>query len=336
VLLQWIQSLPRGQVRTLVAEDVTEALATLELESAAHPLGQVIVSRRWDSVPGVETLTSDLVTTLAQAALAAWPDRSEPVAVGPGGGQGDNRPSPTWLVQAVALVRAGRLPLPAGFAPAVQAEQLAAVLGTSRLVVVLALAAGEAEPSHLLGATSAAEWVARATGAAVAVLVGRVLAGTPALERILYDALWLPGAVAARRGVREAPEENRGWLWPLYGYPHPGSPGERLLAGRLGGDAELAGLFGFNQVVETVKDTRYVVDLLWPSGRLVVEVDGYRYHASREAFTVDRQRDFELLVSGYLVLRLAHDEVLSNPDRALDKIREVVRYRAAKPSQEAP
>jgi len=40
-------------------------------------------------------------------------------------------------------------------------------------------------------------------------------------------------------------------------------------------------------------------------------------------------------LSGYVVLRLAHDEVVSAPARALDKIREVVRYRAATPHQEA-
>jgi hypothetical protein len=65
-------------------------------------------------------------------------------------------------------------------------------------------------------------------------------------------------------------------------------------------------------------------------------VDGYRYHTSRRAFALDWQLEFELLLSGDVVLRLAHDEVVSAPARALDKIREVVRYRGATPHQEAP
>lgn len=335
-LLESIQSLPRGRVRALVAEDVTEALAAIDLASAAHPLSLTLVTRRWDAVPGIETLTREVVARLAEAARAAWPHWRARATPDTSPHRGGRRVSATWASQAGRLARAGRLPLPAGFAPAIQAEQLASVLGSPSLVVVLALVGREAEPSHVLGVTTVAEWVATATGAAVVVLVERALAATPALERILYDARWLPRAIEARRARVTGPEEDRGWLWPVYGDPHPGSPGERLLAERLAADPDLAPLFAFNQVVETTKGTRYVVDLLWAGGRLVVEVDGYRYHASREAFAIDRQRDFELLVSRYLVLRLAHDEVVRTPARALDKIRELVRYRAATIHQEAP
>jgi very-short-patch-repair endonuclease len=46
------------------------------------------------------------------------------------------------------------------------------------------------------------------------------------------------------------------------------------------------------------------VDALWAAQRLVVEVDGWTYHGTREAFERDRRRDGRLLVAGYRVLRI--------------------------------
>lgn len=47
----------------------------------------------------------------------------------------------------------------------------------------------------------------------------------------------------------------------------------------------------------------FTVDFLWSRSRLIVEVDGYRSHGSRAAFEHDRQRDLELKLRGYEVLR---------------------------------
>jgi very-short-patch-repair endonuclease len=59
----------------------------------------------------------------------------------------------------------------------------------------------------------------------------------------------------------------------------------------------------------------------------VVELDGYSDHATRRAFIGDRQRDYELALSGYTVLRLANDEVMQDFGRAIEKIRNLVRLR---------
>jgi very-short-patch-repair endonuclease len=45
------------------------------------------------------------------------------------------------------------------------------------------------------------------------------------------------------------------------------------------------------------------VDFLWPSARVVAEVDGYAFHASARSFAADRRRDAELTAAGYRVLR---------------------------------
>jgi very-short-patch-repair endonuclease len=47
----------------------------------------------------------------------------------------------------------------------------------------------------------------------------------------------------------------------------------------------------------------FTVDFLWSRSRLIVEVDGYRSHGSRAAFERDRERDLELKLRGYEVLR---------------------------------
>jgi very-short-patch-repair endonuclease len=46
------------------------------------------------------------------------------------------------------------------------------------------------------------------------------------------------------------------------------------------------------------------VDAFWPAQRLVVEVDGYRYHSSRQAFERDRRKDASLQAAGYRVIRI--------------------------------
>ncbi|MGL5079881.1 MAG: endonuclease domain-containing protein [Microcoleaceae cyanobacterium] len=129
----------------------------------------------------------------------------------------------------------------------------------------------------------------------------------------------------------ETLEESRHLLWPIQGRPHPCSPGEQLLAQSLSRDGELAELFGFNQRVQTCCGRWYWVDLLWSDGKVVVEIDGYRHHSLLFAFTEDRHRDYELLISGYLVLRLPHQEVVNDVEIALNKIREVVKFRRSQP-----
>jgi len=44
--------------------------------------------------------------------------------------------------------------------------------------------------------------------------------------------------------------------------------------------------------------------------RLVVEIDGYEYHSSRDDFESDRRRDAMLSALGYRVLRFSHRQVM--------------------------
>ena len=70
---------------------------------------------------------------------------------------------------------------------------------------------------------------------------------------------------------------------------------------------------------------RYIVDLLAPELRLVVEVDG-EYHAERQA--ADARRDRVLARAGYYVLRLDADRVMDDLDSAVASVRgEIARLR---------
>jgi very-short-patch-repair endonuclease len=72
------------------------------------------------------------------------------------------------------------------------------------------------------------------------------------------------------------------------------------------------------------------VDLLWRDGKVVVELDGPE-HERDPNYGADRHRDYELLVAGYLVLRLTNAEVQLDLSRSLEKVRRVVNLRRALP-----
>jgi very-short-patch-repair endonuclease len=56
------------------------------------------------------------------------------------------------------------------------------------------------------------------------------------------------------------------------------------------------------------------VDFLFAAQRLVVEVDGYRFHRSRRAFERDRERGAILAAAGYSVVRFSYDQVATNAE----------------------
>lgn len=50
----------------------------------------------------------------------------------------------------------------------------------------------------------------------------------------------------------------------------------------------------------------YEVDAYWPAQRLVVEIDGWRYHRTRKRFEDDRRKDAALTAAGYRVVRITY------------------------------
>jgi len=68
---------------------------------------------------------------------------------------------------------------------------------------------------------------------------------------------------------------------------------------------------------------RYV-DCRWPERRLIVELDGYRYHRSRHAFEQDREREREARARGDEFRRYTWRDVEEEPERMLSDLQRLL------------
>ena len=71
----------------------------------------------------------------------------------------------------------------------------------------------------------------------------------------------------------------------------------------------------------------YVVDFLWATQSLIVEVDGWESHRTRSAFEEDRARDARLTVLGYKMVRFTWRQVTSDGPEVANTIRTLLRAR---------
>ncbi len=71
------------------------------------------------------------------------------------------------------------------------------------------------------------------------------------------------------------------------------------------------------------------VDLAWPEVRLCAQLDGWRWHSSREAFVEDRALDRALQRLGWMVLRYTWHEVSSDPESWVAQMLDTYESRAA-------
>jgi len=322
-----------SRVRLARCESVEHVLRELATEAQVPDDGRVITCL-WDRLPLLSEILSQTLNRLAETALALWPTwygQSRPTQNGvePDLASVPNEVARTvsrpWYRAAAGCCRAGLPPRLEQYPQAIEAAQLASAIEPRRIVLVLALTDSRAAPDRLLGLARAAEWLAAQTHAPVLLLVPAALPESEELASIDFASLTLCREAPP---TREAADEKQTLLvWPLLGVPHPNSPGEQLLASRLRDDDELGPLFQFNQRITTTPGSSYIADLLWAEGKLVVEIDGYRWHSSQDSFRSDRHRDYELLISGYLSLRLPHDEVVAGVEEALQKIRRLVAFR---------
>lgn len=232
-----------------------------------------------------------------------------------------------WLRAAIGERLRYRLPVPHGFSDTEHLRQLAMLFGEKpELIIVVSDSA--TPPERLQALARVCESLAAQTVFHVTLVVPSALAGLTELDSINY---------AHRRIVEPAANINQSARQfdepvPTFvsfdGTPHPESPGEQKMAKWLAQDEELFPLFRFNQALTTLRNSRYRVDLLWLAGRLVVEIDGYKTHTTEHQFRMDRQRDYELVLTGFSVLRLTHQEVMQDVALAGEKIRDLVRLQA--------
>lgn len=79
-------------------------------------------------------------------------------------------------------------------------------------------------------------------------------------------------------------------------------------------------------LIPQFKVGRYRADfgVLGHSRKLIVEVDGFTYHSSKEAFENDRRRDREMLLSGWLVMRFPASEATYEPQACAEQVIEAL------------
>lgn len=245
-----------------------------------------------------------------------------------------------WAEAAALLALEGRLPRVPGTPQGTELAQLARLVGPGGLVLLIEIEAAAFSIPQAAALVHCLEWASRHMAAAIVGLYPEPPQDDTPFDRIRANIIRVAPESRPAAGATP-PGDDAGSsaddvvrLLPWRGLPHPLSAAEQRIARLLCDDTELGPLFEFNRVVHTVRGSRPRVDLLWPDGRLVVELDGYADHGTRPAFIRDRQRDFELALSGYTVLRLANDEIAQDCWLALEKIRDLVRHRRRGRQQE--
>jgi hypothetical protein len=291
----------------------------------------------FDGLKNADTIVERTVDALADTALQMWPDwyssvsfadirndtlgreaaRARLLEIA----QSIPRVSRAWAERAVTRALDGRKLRGLDVALATELEQLCLVINRAGLVLITNSIGSEAEASALVHAL---EWITRNAHIAVVVLFDNLPESNSVYDRILYGVHCIESAEDKSSKSPAHDFTATAWLAPVEGMPHPLSATEQKVAKAIALDSELAPLFSYNVFVETVRGSRPKVDLLWNAGRLVVELDGYPDHGSRTAFMYDRNRDYELALSGFSVLRLANDEIAQDIGKAVEKIRDMV------------
>ena len=118
---------------------------------------------------------------------------------------------------------------------------------------------------------------------------------------------WLP-AVTVTGGLAVASPSHRPSGRDVIGKPHPASAAEAALEAALAVHEWAAGR-RWNQSYQSHALANPVrLDLLWPAERCVVEIDGPE-HREPLHFEADRQRDVQLHLDGYVVLRFTNARI---------------------------
>ncbi len=320
----WLQRLPAGKGSSLFCQDVDEGRTALAEAGAQTSPPRTVVTLQWARLPRLRDGFAEAADALGRAALTMYPSLYASAAERTQRTDG-NRRSTAAARRIRDACRAGKVPALRDLPAADHVRQLALAVDPETLVIQLVLNVKEWSDGKLLAFARGAEWLATNTSATVVLVLPRAMSENSALDVVTYRCLHLAAAVPdpdASSGGIETPLVS---VSPILGKPHPGSEAERRLHEHITGDAELSSLFHFNQLVTVGDGHTPRVDLLWPGGRLVVEVDGHALHSRRHQFFADRDRDFRLLLSGYQVFRIDDAEILVDVARVLEKLRQLVR-----------
>lgn len=72
---------------------------------------------------------------------------------------------------------------------------------------------------------------------------------------------------------------------------------------------------------------RGIVDVAWPEHRVIVELDGRRWHATAQALGDDRRRDRAAVLAGWVTVRFSWHEIVQRPDTVVAELESVLAAR---------
>jgi very-short-patch-repair endonuclease len=87
--------------------------------------------------------------------------------------------------------------------------------------------------------------------------------------------------------------------------------------------------YGFPQPLVNTRVAGREVDAFFPVERVIVELDGYRFHSSRERFERDRDGDAEMLAIGLATVRITWERMTRAPAREADRLMRILAARRA-------
>jgi very-short-patch-repair endonuclease len=215
---------------------------------------------------------------------------------------------------------------PSRFPAAVRAAGLARVIAETydRDAVALLIDVPEGlSPADERALVGSAEWLARHAHLAV------WLAGAPlcAADRVRSIHITLPTYLTELTELAEPPGAARTAhsfaIPPLSGVPRADSVAESMLERALAPHAWANGRRWNHTYEWHLLGQLYRLDLYWKAERLVVEIDGPE-HRGPLKYAADRRRDNQLQQLGHRVLRFPNDDVISDVQAVVLKIRNIL------------
>jgi very-short-patch-repair endonuclease len=209
------------------------------------------------------------------------------------------------------------------FRPEIRATGLARIMATSfdrsRAVLLITVPDG-LDPQQEQALATACEWLADRDRFGVW-LTGAPLQTIDWLESIPVHVSSATGD-ASGQSARTRPVDYP----PMAGFPHPGSQVEQRLERALKSRPWATGRV-WNQVMSLGSLINPVQpDLVWPTERCVVELDGDDHH-NADKYARDRARDVELQLAGYAVLRFTNRQISNDLEAVLTKLHRFLKQR---------
>jgi hypothetical protein len=82
--------------------------------------------------------------------------------------------------------------------------------------------------------------------------------------------------------------------------------------------------FGLPKPVMAAKVAGWEVDALFPDEKVIVELDGWEFHSSRESFESDRERDASTLAAGCVTVRVTWERMHERAAREAARLQTIL------------